>query len=92
MDVGQSGNVATLQSAEKYQGHSGQSFESFLLDSVFSENTINSIERKGKILKRKYDSLPEESEGTSTLKNIVIIVGSVLAMAFAKLMSDDKKW
>jgi hypothetical protein len=51
---------------------------------------INSIERKGAILKRKYNSLPEESQGRSTLEKVVI-VGSVLVMAFAKLMSNDKK-
>ena len=81
-----------VQSGREYQGRRQQWFQSSPLDSMFSENTstINSIERKGAILKRKYNSLPEESQGRSTLEKVVI-VGSVLAMAFAMLMSNDKK-
>ena len=81
-----------LQSGREYQGRRQQWFQSSPLDSMFSENTstINSIERKGAILKRKYNSLPEESQGRSTLEKVVI-VGSVLVMAFAELMSNDEK-
>jgi hypothetical protein len=75
-----------VQSGREYQGRHQQWFQSTPLDT----STINSIERKGAILKRKYNSLPEESQGRSTLKKVVI-VGSVLVMAFAKLMSNDKK-
>jgi hypothetical protein len=75
-----------VQSGREYQGRHQQWFQSSPLDT----STINSIERKGAILKRKYNSLPEESQGRSTLEKVVI-VGSVLVMAFAELMSNDKK-
>ena len=78
-----------VQSGIEYQGRRKQSSP---LAIMFSENTstINSIERKGGILRRKYNSLPEESQGRSTLEKVVI-VGTVLVMAFAELMSNDKK-
>lgn len=81
-----------LQSARKYQGRRGHSLESFPVDTVHSGNTstINSIQRRGAILKRKYNSLPEESASMSTWKKVVI-VGSVLAMGFAIMSGDEKK-
>ena len=48
--------------SRKYQRRHEQSLASFLVGTMHSENTsttINSIEREGLILKKKYNSLPE---------------------------------